>query len=174
MSPSISAIGNGNKPAADPTARATRLAAKMMKDLDSNQDGHIDQKEFVNGLAAKGVSAEEAAKQFEAIDTRKTGSIGKADIAAAIQSGALKPPVGGRPSGDKAEGGERGGGKPARAGGAGAAGGAAANKTYDPADTNQDGKVSEQEARVYSQKQAQQQLQTTDPSKLGNNVDQTV
>jgi Ca2+-binding EF-hand superfamily protein len=164
MSTSISAIGNGSAPAADPAARASRIAAKMMKDLDTNQDGSIDKKEFVTGLTAKGVSAADAAKQFDAIDTQKTGSISKADIATAIQSGALKPPAGGRPAG----GGDKdGGGKPGGAGGA-------ATKTYDPADTNQDGKVSEQEALVYSQKQAQQTLQTTDPSKLGSNVDQTV
>jgi Ca2+-binding EF-hand superfamily protein len=167
MSSSISAIGNGSAPAADPAARASRIAAKMMKELDTNKDGSIDKKEFVTGLTAKGVSAADAAKQFDAIDTQKTGSISKADIATAIQSGALKPPPGGRPAGG---GDKEGGGRP---GGAGGAGGAA-TKTYDPADTNQDGKVSEQEALVYSQKQAQQTLQTTDPSKLGSNVDQTV
>ena len=167
MSTSISAIGRGTAPAADPAARAARFAAKMVKELDTNQDGSIDKKEFVTGLTAKGVPAEDAAKQFDAIDTQKAGSISKTDIASAIQSGALTPPPRGRPAGDGD--GERGGGKPA-----GGAGGAAASKTYDPADTNQDGKVSEQEALVYSQKQAQQKVQATDPSKLGNNVDQTV
>lgn len=173
MSTSISAIGTGTTAAADPAARASRIATKMMKELDSNRDGSIDKKEFVTGLTAKGVSAEDAAKQFDAIDTQKTGSIGKADIAIAIQSGALKPPAGGRPTGggDGDRDGDRGGGKPARAGGAG---GAAASKTYDAADTNKDGKVSEVEALVYSQKMAQQKVQMTDPSKLGNNVDQTV
>jgi Ca2+-binding EF-hand superfamily protein len=171
MSTSISAIGTGTTAAADPAARASRIATKMMKELDSNQDGSIDKKEFVTGLTAKGVSAEDAAKQFDAIDTQKTGSIGKADIANAIQSGALKPPAGGRPAGGGDRDGDRGGGKPASAGGAG---GAAASKTYDAADTNKDGKVSEVEALVYSQKQAQKAVQTTDTSKLGNNVDQTV
>jgi hypothetical protein len=149
----------------------------MMKDLDSNQDGSIDKKEFVTGLTSKGVSAEDAAKQFDAIDTQKTGSISKADISTAIQSGALKPPARGRPAGGGDGDGDRGGGKPGGPGGpggAGGAGGAAATKTYDPADTNQDGKVSEAEALVYSQKLAQQAVQTTDPSKLGQNVDQTV
>ena len=169
MSTSISAIGAGTAAAADPSARASRFAAKMMKELDSNQDGSIDKNEFVTGLTAKGVSAEDAAKQFDAIDTQKTGSISKADITTAIQSGALKPLAPGR-SGGRGDGdGDRGGGKPS-----GAAGGAAASKTYDPADTNQDGKVSEQEALVYSQKQAQQTVQATDPGKLGRNVDQTV
>jgi Ca2+-binding EF-hand superfamily protein len=168
MSTSISAIGTGTTAAADPAARASRIATKMMKELDSNQDGSIDKKEFVTGLTAKGVSAEDAAKQFDAIDTQKTGSIGKADIANAIQSGALKPPPGGRPAGGGDRDGDRGG-KPA-----GGAGGAAASKTYDAADTNKDGKVSEVEALVYSQKQAQKAVQTTDTSKLGNNVDQTV
>jgi Ca2+-binding EF-hand superfamily protein len=170
MSSSISAIKSGRAPTADPAARASRIAAKMVKELDANQDGSINKKEFVTGLAAKGVSAEDAAKQFDAIDTQKTGSIGKAEISTAIQSGALKPPPGGRPAGGGEVGGERGGGK---SGAAGAAGGAA-QKTYDPADTNQDGKVSEQEAVVYSQKQAQHAAQRTDPGKLGNNVDQTV
>jgi hypothetical protein len=138
---------------------ASRIASKMMTDLDANKDGGIDKKEFVTGLTSKGVSAEDAGKMFDAVDTRKTGSIDKADIESAVKSGALKPPAGGRPPG-----GPRG----PSAGGGNA-------QSYDPADTNKDGTVTAQEALLYSMKHpSNPKLQSTDPGNLGNNVDKKV
>jgi hypothetical protein len=61
------------------------------------------------------------------------------------------PPAGGPPPGGAPPG---GGGATGGGGGSGASGSASASKTYEPADTNQDGKVSLQEQVVYAAKQA--------------------
>ncbi len=152
-----SAAGAG---AGDPAKMASHIASRMMRDLDSNKDGSLDKSEFVQGLTSKGVSATDAEKTFDAIDTQKTGSISKADIEAAVKSGVVKPPPGGR--------------APAGAGGP-PPGCGAASKSYDAADTNKDGTVSAQEALVYSIKNpSDTDNSTTDLAKLGNNVDESV
>jgi hypothetical protein len=165
MSTSISGVESvsGGAPGFDPAKGASQIASRMMRELDTDKSGTIDKKEFVSGLVAKGSSAEEAGKQFDAIDTKKTGTIDKADIESALKAGQLKPPAGGRPPGGAGH-----------AGGAGAAGGGS-SKTYDPADTNEDGKVSIQESLVYDlSHQAQLGTTNTDAAKLGTNVDEKV
>lgn len=157
----------------DPAKGAARFASKVFGDLDTNKDGKVNKDEFVSGLEKKGVSADDATKQFDAIDTQKNGSITKSDLETAIKSGTFAPP---RPSGEAggaggAQGGHHAGG--ARGAGDGGAGGVSSSssstKTYEAADTNQDGTVSEQEQLVYSVSHPDK---TTDASKIGNNVDQ--
>jgi hypothetical protein len=125
----------------DPSKMASTIASRMMSELDTNNDGSLDKAEFVAGLKSKGVSAEDAGKQFDAIDTAKSGKIGKSEIEAALKAGKVGPPRGAPPPG-----GPGGPGGPGRAGGAPAS----SAKATDPADTNQDGKVSAQEALLYS------------------------
>jgi Ca2+-binding EF-hand superfamily protein len=171
MSTSISSI-SGSQGAAgsanfDPSKMASKIASKMMSDLDSNKDGTISKDEFASGMTSKGMSSADAEKMYDAIDTKKTGSITKSDIENAVKNGDIKPPSGGGrppPSG--------GSGKP---GGAGGAGGSSDSKTYDPADTNKDGKVSAEEALIYSLKHPSvSNTETTNSSQLGQNVDQNV
>ena len=143
MTTAISGISGGaSAPAFDPAKGAARIANKVFGELDADKDGKVKKEDFVAGLESKGVSATDAAKQFDAIDKQKTGSITKDDLETAIKSGDFAPP---RPA-------EGGGGKPQGAGGgAGGAGAAsAATKTYEAADTNEDGTVSQQEELVYS------------------------
>lgn len=149
----------------DPAKGAARFAAKVFTDLDADKDGKVNKDEFVSGLEKKGVSAGDATKQFDAIDTQKNGSITKSDLETAIKSGSFAPPrPGGAQGGKSAEGGHGGGG-----GGAGGVSSSSSTKTYEAADTNQDGTVSEQEQLVYSVSHPDK---TTDASKIGNNVDQ--
>jgi Ca2+-binding EF-hand superfamily protein len=144
---------------------ASKLASKMLGELDANQDGSIDKKEFVTGMTTKGVSVADAGKMFDAIDTKKAGAINKSDIETAVKSGALKPPPGGAPSGA--------GGKPPPGGGGGGGGGS--SQSYDAADTNKDGTVSAQEALLYSMKHpSNTKSQMAALSSLGKNVDKTV
>jgi hypothetical protein len=147
---------------------ASKIASKMMSELDPNNTGKVTKDQFVSGLTAKGVSSAEATKMFDAIDTNKTGSIGKSDIEAAIKHGDLKPP-------SDAQGGPRKAGGP---GGAGKPGGASKTSTnYAAADTNQDGVVSVQEAAIYAIKHPSVSTPDsikTDPSNLGKNVDKWV
>jgi Ca2+-binding EF-hand superfamily protein len=167
---SVGAIGSGSgvpggpgAGAPDASKFASKIAAKMMNELDANKDGSIDKKEFVTGLQAKGVSAADAGKMFDAVDTKKTGSVGQGDIETAVKNGTLKPPPGARPP--------EGGGKPAGGGGGGDGGSSTA---YDAADTNRDGTVSSLEALVYSMKHpTDTKHQKTSPASLGKNVNTT-
>ena len=155
----------------DPAKGAARFASKVFGDLDADKDGKVNKNEFVSGLESKGVSAEDATKQFDAIDTQKSGAITQSDLETAIKSGAFappKPPAGtGGPSG---AGGHQGGAKPAEgAGGVGSA--SSATKTYEAADSNEDGAVSAQEQLVYDNSHPSAKT-SSDSSKIGSNIDQ--
>jgi Ca2+-binding EF-hand superfamily protein len=150
----------------NPSKMASKMAEKMMSDLDPNNTGKVTKDQFMSGLTAKGVSSADATKMYNSIDTKGTGSITKSDIETAIKNGNLKPPSGGP------QGGTRGAGAPGGAGGA-----SSSSKNYDAADTNKDGVVSAQEALIYAMKQSTASTTEntkTDPSKLGNNVDKQV
>jgi Ca2+-binding EF-hand superfamily protein len=138
---SISGIGRSG--GFDISKMASTIASDMVKKFDANGDGSIDKKEFVSGLAAKGVSADVAAKQFDSIDAKKTGKINQTDIESAIKAGKGGPPPGGRPPGGMPPGG---------AGKAGASSTASSSKTYDKKDLNQDGTVTAEEELIYDLK----------------------
>jgi len=168
MTTAISGVSGGAGAISfDPAKGAARLANKVFGDMDADKDGKVKKEEFVSGLESKGVSADDAAKQFDAIDKQKTGSITKTDLETAIKSGDFAPP---RP----AEGGApaaQGGGKPQGAGGGGGASAASsATKTYEAADTNEDGTVSQQEELVYSISHPSESA--SDPSKIGGNINE--
>ncbi|GJI92007.1 EF-hand domain-containing protein [Duganella hordei] len=169
MTTAISGISSTSTQATvfDPAKGAARFASKVFSDLDTDKDGKVNKDEFVSGLESKGVSADDATKQFDAIDTQKNGSITQSDLETAIKSGTFAPP---RPAGGAGgTGGAHGGGKPPE--GAGGAGGASSStKTYEAADTNQDGTVSEQEQLVYDVSHPSDKA--SDASKIGNNVDE--
>ncbi|MFS2136838.1 EF-hand domain-containing protein [Duganella sp. Dugasp56] len=172
MTTAISGISSSSTQATafDPAKGAARFASKVFSDLDTDKDGKVNKDEFVSGLESKGVSADDATKQFDAIDTQKNGSITQSDLETAIKSGTFAPP---RPAGGAGgSGGAHGGGKPPEgAGGAGGAGSASSStKTYEAADTNQDGTVSEQEQLVYDVSHPSDKA--ADASKIGNNVDE--
>jgi Ca2+-binding EF-hand superfamily protein len=171
MTTAISGTSSSTQATAfDPAKGAARFASKVFGDLDTDKDGKVNKDEFVSGLESKGVSADDATKQFDAIDTQKTGSITQSDLETAIKSGTFAPP---RPAGGAGgSGGAHGGGKPPEgAGGAGGAGSASSStKTYEAADTNQDGTVSEQEQLVYDVSHPSDKA--SDASKIGNNVDE--
>jgi Ca2+-binding EF-hand superfamily protein len=151
----------------DPSKMASKVASKMMSDLDSGKDGSISKDEFVSGMTSKGMSSTDAGKMYDSIDTKKNGTITKTDIESAVKSGTLKPPSGGsRPTSSGGPGGARGGG-----GAGGASGSSASSKSYEAADTNKDGTVSEQEALIYSLKHPSE---NSDSSQLGQNVDESV
>lgn len=147
----------------DPAKGAARFAGKVFAEMDTDKDGKVKKEEFVSGLESKGVSADDAAKQFDAIDKQKTGSITKDDLETAMKSGTFAPP---RPPE-----GAQGGGRPQGAGGgAGASAAGGATKTYEAADTNQDGTVSQQEQLVYSISHPSESA--GDSSKIGANINE--
>lgn len=175
MSMTINATGSGTVPRFDPSKMAARMASKMMGDLDPNNSGSVTKDKFVAALTAKGLSSADATKMYDSIDTEKTGSITKSDIESAIKSGSLKPPAGGPPGGTGRPHGHDGAGAPGGSGGSAGAGKASAStssKTYEAADTNQDGTVSSEEALLYAVKSESSASKTTTNS-LGKNIDTT-
>jgi len=175
----ISPVANNNGGGFDPSKMASVIASKMMKDLDPNNTGKVTKDQFISGMAAKGMSNADATTMYDAIDTKKTGSIGKSDLEGAIKSGNLKPPQGGPQGGPRGPGGPgKYGGGPGGPGGADKSGSSnSSSTTYAAADTNQDGVVSVQEAAVYAVKHPSAPTTDstkTDPSKLGKNVDKMV
>lgn len=167
MTTAISGVSGGAGAISfDPAKGAARIANKVFGEMDADKDGKVKKEEFVSGLESKGVSADDAAKQFDAIDKQKTGSITKTDLETAIKSGDFAPP---KPT----EGGTsaaQGGGKPQGAGGGGAGAASSATKTYEAADTNEDGTVSQQEELVYSISHPSESA--SDPSKIGGNINE--
>jgi len=77
-----------------PSQMVSKMANKMVKELDTNSDGSIDKKEFVAGLKNEGISATDAEKMFNSIDTKGTGKISQADIESSMKKM-------GAPSGDR-------------------------------------------------------------------------
>lgn len=168
MTTAISGVSGGAGAISfDPAKGAARIANKVFGEMDADKDGKVKKEEFVSGLESKGVSADDAAKQFDAIDKQKTGSITKTDLETAIKSGDFAPPKpteGGAPA-------AQGGGKPQGAGGGGGASAASSTtKTYEAADTNEDGTVSQQEELVYSISHPSESA--SDPSKIGANINE--
>jgi hypothetical protein len=146
---SISAVSRSAPSAAD----ISSFAARIIKKTDTNGDGSVDKQEFVTGLAAKGVSAADAAKQFDSLDTQKTGKLTQSDIESDLKA---KGPQGAAPAGARPSGSPPGGGAGKAEGGGGSTSGTSASSSssssstnYDVKDTNKDGTVSAVEALVY-------------------------
>ncbi len=178
MSLSMNPVVRGGSGGFDPAKMASMMASKMMSDLDPTNTGKVTKDQFVAALTSKGMSSADATKMYDAIDTKGTGSFTKSDLEAAIQNGKVKPPSGGAQGGPRGAGGPGGAGGPAGPGGAGKSGGVSGSSTtYAAADTNQDGVVSAEEAAIYALKHpsaATTNSTTTDPSKLGKNIDEMV
>lgn len=189
---SASTVAQGTLLSADQKAKA--MAAKMVKEFDTNQDGSLDQDEFVNGMVSKGMSKSDATSLFDAIDSKKTGKVTTSDLAAAIKSGKLKSAGTQHSSSDTAQassakgtGGASGSASSAKGAKAGGGGGSSASSTqYDPADTNKDGVVEAAEELIYEQKHPQAAEKaaekkaaaavstTTTKETLGTHVDELV
>jgi hypothetical protein len=174
MSTAINSLSSSTATSAtqfDPSKGAARFASKIFNDMDADTDGSVSKDEFVKGLESKGVSSEDATKQFDAIDKQGTGSITKDDLESAIKSGDFKPP---RPQGG--EGGPQGAGgaggahQAGGAGGASAAASSSATKTYEAADKNEDGTVTQQEQLIYDMAQSAKSSATSSTSQIGTNI----
>lgn len=132
--------------------------SKMVKNLDSNKDGSVDKQEFVASAKTNGISEEDASKQFDKIDTQKTGKITQSDLEADFKAQAA--------SGKKAP--------PASAQAAGSSGQTSTSSTdttYDKKDANKDGTVTAQEEILYNIKHPAEITTNKTASQVGENVD---
>ena len=147
----VNAIGSGGGGQVTTSVQQMRsqAAERMLKAVDTNQDGKITENELSKAIAAggskKGPSASEIMKQ---LDQGNKGYITEKDL----EAGLAKIDMGTKAQGP-APGGAGGGEAPAGGEGAMAAGGASgasASTSYDPADLNQDGVVTLQEGIQYA------------------------
>ena len=126
-------------------------ADKILKAVDTNQDGKITEDELSKAMAAQGSKqGSSAAELFKQLDQGSKGYITKQDL----EDGLAKTDQAKAPSTGGSGGGSGGGGGSSSAGGT-------TSKTYDPADLNQDGVVSAQERIEYAQKAYTAQHSTT-------------
>ena len=132
--------GIGSSGGFDPMLMASKMAQKIVKEFDANEDGSIDKQEFADALQTKGIKQEDAESIFDSLDKSSTGKITQSDIENAIQNmaaagmppegmGAPPPP----PPPDETEESED----------------SAENTTYEKADRNKDGEVTVQEQWEY-------------------------
>jgi len=147
-------------------------AEEVFKKMDANGDGSVSEQEFVSAMVSispQGANAADsadaqarAAAEFKKIDTNGDGSISESELAAGMKAHEAEhqgrtPAASGGGSGS----GSPHGAPPAVGSGSQAQGASSSSsQTYDPADTNKDGKVSEQEALAYAAKQAAQHAAT--------------
>jgi len=169
MSTSIIALGSAVSGSFDTSKVASKIASKMVSDLDPNNTGKVTKDQFVSALKSKGVSEADATKTYSSIDTKGTGSITKSDVETAINNGNLKPQPGG----------SRGSSGSADASGRTRQTGSAATtsaKIYEKDDTNEDGTVTSLEELVYALKHPAEASSDnkTLTQKPGSNVNVTV
>lgn len=173
---SIGAIGGSNYVTAQPVRRAERpdvaqTAKKLFSALDTSGQGFIQKADLQNAFKQSsstanptGISSGGVDDLFSALDGDNDGKVTQQEFTDSLQqlaagrdaqpSPGMVPPGGGM--------GGPGGAPPPSGGGLGtqALGGSTSSKTsgpttsFDPADTNQDGTVSLQEALAYAQSNA--------------------
>jgi hypothetical protein len=147
---------------------------QAFKATDTGNKGYLEQSDLKSAivkLSPEGMKVSEAdataiAKSaFAAMDQDKDGKVTQAEFKQSAQSQDRPegPPPGGRSPRAGGAGPQGGGGGGGAGGTAGASGGGSASaKTYDAADSNQDGTVSEAERLAYADKKANQTASSAD------------
>jgi Ca2+-binding EF-hand superfamily protein len=172
----ISGLNSGNIDATTIGSGKTNGAHKrpdpedLFKKMDADSDGSVSEQEFestVVSISPQGANAANSADaqsraetEFKKTDTDGDGKISESELATAVKAREAEH------AGEAQGSGAAQGARPAGGGGGGAktesaAASSSAGKTYDPADTNEDGTVSEQEAIAYAAKQATAQATQT-------------
>lgn len=150
LSITTSSSARSATPAAAPKAPDP---AELFKQLDTDQKGYITASDLVSAkvsLSPEGTQLSDAEAQAKAeaaikrMDSDSDGKVTEQEFTAAAPS---KPPAGGKPQGTPPAGGGGGGGKAGAA-----ASGSSSSETYDAADANEDGTVTEQERQAYQAK----------------------
>lgn len=146
----ISSITSQSTTATGSVAAASRPSSEdVFKKLDSDGKGYLTQDDLVK-ISPKGAQAADTAKAEEAfkqMDADGDGKVSEGEFKQAappegVPAGKAKGPKGGK------------GAPPAAAGGGGGAAKSGATSEIDPADTNEDGKVSQMERLAYDAQQA--------------------
>lgn len=131
---------------------------EIFKKIDSTNKGYITESDLASaivqfspeGMSLSKADAQAVAKDaFSKMDANADGKVTSSEFKdAAPKNNPNGGPPGGRPSGPPPGGGPGGG-----PGGAKGAAASSSNQSFDPADSNQDGTVSEMERLAYASKQ---------------------
>lgn len=149
-SSSAAAIGAGS------TAQKRPSADEMFQKLDSGDKGYLTQSDFAS-ISKEGSDTAKAEEMFKKMDTDGDGKVTESEFKAASE----KMDAARQSGGHAALGGAhsaQGGPRQAVASSSDSSSSSSSEKTYDPADTNEDGTVSQQEQQAYDAKQAQAQV----------------
>lgn len=154
MSTSISSIASSHSSGRNSAVTATNSRKPSSEDLfkkaDSDGNGSLSSSELVQ-ISPEGAEAanaqDRAAEALKRMDSDGNGELSQSEFAAAAPPDNAHKPAGARPAGPP----------PGAAAGTQSTSEADASST-DPADSNEDGQVSQQERLAYETKQAAQQL----------------
>ena len=139
----VGAIGSGSGEFDTASTQQTRskVADRILKEIDGNQDGKVTRDELSAALDARGVKQSSSASQFfKQLDQGDKGYLTKQDIENGLESVARSAPA-------RAQAASRPGG--GGGGGTGDSSSASTTSSYDPRDLNQDGVVTMQEQLQY-------------------------
>ncbi|MDY0745310.1 EF-hand domain-containing protein [Paucibacter sp. R3-3] len=146
-SSSAAAIGAGS------TAQKRPSADEMFQKLDSGDKGYLTQSDFAS-ISKEGSDTAKAEEMFKKMDTDGDGKVTESEFKAASE----KMDAARQSGGHAALGGAHSAQGAPRQAAVSASDSSSSEKTYDPADTNEDGTVSQQEQQAYDAKQAQAQV----------------
>ena len=172
MAGSISSV-SGSYDTAQIQQMRSLAADRLLKAVDTNQDGKITQDELSKAVDSRGgQQGPTTAELFKQLDQGNKGYITKQDLEDGLAKADQRSPPAGPPPGMSGGGGpppagaDGGGGAAAPAGSSSSASsGASTTTTYDPADLNQDGIVTMQERLQYAAKLYAAQEQAPSSSK---------
>jgi hypothetical protein len=140
--------GSGGYDTASTQQTRSKVADRILKEVDGNQDGKITRDELSAALDARGVKQSSSVSEFfKQLDQGDKGYITKQDIENGLESVAQSAPAQAQPAARPGGGG--GGAPPAGGGGTGDSSSASTASSYDPQDLNQDGVVTMQEQLQY-------------------------
>ena len=159
MISNLSSIGTGSTQPPSGTDQHTRPSPdELFKKLDSDNKGYLSESDFASISWEGSAKAEE---MFKKTDTDGDGKVTEAELTAAAQK--MERSGGGRRA-EGAEGahGGHGGGQKSSSVTPSSSSSSSGAQTYNPADANQDGKVTEQEQQAYDAKKQPLSLQASE------------
>ena len=167
----VSSIGSmsGGYDAAQIQQMRSQAADRLLKAVDTNQDGKITADELSTAMGAQGdVQSSSTSEIFKQLDQGNKGYITKQDLEDGLakaqqgqetQSQQTQAPQSATPPGGGAAAAGGGGGSAPTAGSSSTS--ASTTTSYDPADLNQDGTVTMQERTQYALKLYEAQKETS-------------
>jgi len=166
----------------------TQMASTLVSNFDKNKDESVDKSEFVKGMTANGISSDDANAMFDELDSAKTGKLTQSTFESALSNSSpssATPSTTTTISSDAVEklASESSTSTSVSSSSSSSSSSAtstssSSTKTYEKADSNEDGTVTSQEQTVYDVKHPK--AESNDPARprmpaqiVGGMVDET-